>query len=135
MNGATGQRLRTQGVIGRGQGLASGWIMEDSTVWEALASDLYLNGTLNLYVSGGFPTFEQDFRGRSVRLAGFIHAVPCSLKHCSAFILRIEDRGFRKLLPPPSRMLEIIAPNMPVREGDIVTIEFNPWAIQQYWIR
>src|ERR1039458_8460417 len=120
------QTLYLRGVVGRGQGLAKGWIGEDPAVWGFLAPNLYLDGTLNVYVSANVPTFEQDFHASRLRAAGHIRAVPCNLNACNAFILRIESPGFHPLRTPPSTMLEIIAPKIDVREGDFVFVEFDP---------
>jgi hypothetical protein len=115
-----------EGVVGKGNGLAKGWINEDPQLWEALDPKLCLGGTLNIYVSGSYPSFEQDFHASSLRAAGCLRTVPCKINGHAAFILRIECPGPRTPIPQPNTMLEIIALKLDLTAGSAVCIEFDP---------
>src|SRR6476620_11506876 len=112
--------MTLQGIVGRGQGLASGWMKDDPRLWlHVFDPQLYL-ATLNIYVSGQYRKFEQDFRPVQVRAVGSIRAISCSVDGRSAFILRIECPGPRTPIPQPNTMLEIVTTELPLSEGSEV---------------
>ena len=119
------------GVVGRGQGLASGWMREDLRLWEVLDPGLHL-ATINIYVSGNHPGFEQDFRPNQVRAAGQLRTIPCRVDGHRAFILRIECPGPHIPIPQPNTMLEIVTTKLQVCEGSEVQIDFDTSQVMAY---
>jgi hypothetical protein len=127
--------MNCRGVVGVGNGWAKGWINEDPQFWDVLDPNLYRGGTLNIYVSGSYPRFEQDFHPGRIRAVGCLRTVPCKIDGRTAFILRIECPGPRTPIPQPNTMLEIVAGKLNLNTGSEVSVEFDPSQVTSYTVR